>query len=147
MREMTLIVALGFMLVVAVGMTAIADVVRYAIADTEDLLSFPRVASHDEQQAEQLFAVLLSGTDRVLIMRPITQSEYGSFQVQASGYQIIEQEMLAAAIVMPIVTPADVAAFSSDLVTFLRQQVNKISGFDVFSVIRSEEHTSELQSH
>ena len=75
-----------------------------------------------------------------MIMRPLTESEYASFQVQAIGYQIIEQEMLAAAIVMPVATPADVAAFSSDLVTFLQQQVNEISGFDVFNVIPPDAH-------
>ena len=135
MSKKRLILSIAVALVVMVGMNAIADVVRYAIADTEDLLSYPHIVSRDEQQAEQLFAVLLPGTDRVLIMRPITKSEYGSFQVQAIGYQIIEQEMLAAAIVVPIVTPADVATLPSDLLTFLQQQVNKISGFDVFSVI------------
>jgi len=37
--------------------------------------------------------------------------------------------------VMPVVTPTDVATFSSDLVTFLQQQVNAISGFDAFNVM------------
>ncbi|NIA03699.1 MAG: hypothetical protein GWP12_04145, partial [Nitrospirae bacterium] len=96
-----LIVSLGLLLAVIAGMTVVADVVRYAIANAEDFLSFPQGASHDEQQTEQLFAVVLPGTNRVLILRPITESEYGSYQVQAIGYQIIEQEMLAAAIVMP----------------------------------------------
>lgn len=135
MKKKTLITALGLVLIVAVGINAAADVVRYAIANAPDLLSYPQRATHDEQQTEQLFAVLLPGTDRVLIMRPITESEYGSFQVQAIGYQMIEQEMLAAAIVMPVVTPADVATFSPDLVTLLEQQVNAISGFDVFNVV------------
>ncbi|HUT87233.1 MAG TPA: hypothetical protein VMX15_04020 [Candidatus Heimdallarchaeota archaeon] len=127
--------------VAAVAIAAVADVARYAIADTEDLLSFPQVASADQGQREEpLFAVLLPGTDRVLIMRPITQSEYGSFQLQAISYQIIEQEMLAAAIVMPVVTPTDVATFSSDLVTFLQQQVNAISGFDAFNVMPPDDH-------
>jgi len=70
----------------------------------------------------------------VVIIRPITESEYGSFQVQAISHQIIEQEMLAAAIVVPGITPSDVAALPSDLVAFLQQQVNAISGFDVFTV-------------
>jgi len=131
-----LMVALGLMLVATVSITALADISRYAIADTVDLLSFPQVASNDQRLVkQQLFAILLPETERVLIMRPITESEYGSFQVQAIGYQIIEQEMLAAAIVMPVVTPADVATLASDLVTFLQQQVNEISGFDVFSVV------------
>jgi hypothetical protein len=70
-----------------------------------------------------------------VILRPISESEYGSFQVQAIGYQLIEQQMLAAAIVSPLVGEADVAAFSQELIDFLQQQVNAISGFDVFNVM------------
>ena len=136
MRKKGLILAIALMLVATTTNISVAEVISYTIADTEDLISFPQIASHDQKQAEQqLFAVLLPGTERALIMRPITESEYGSYQVQAIGYQVIEQEMLAAAIVMPIITPADVAALSPDLVTFLQQRVNEISGFDVFSVM------------
>ncbi|MEA1871512.1 MAG: hypothetical protein U9N00_04905, partial [Candidatus Bipolaricaulota bacterium] len=60
---------------------------------------------------------------------------YGSFQVQAIGYQLIEQQMLAAAIVSPLVGEADVAALSQELINFLQQQVNAISGFDVFNMM------------
>lgn len=135
MRRNGSIAVLVVMFVAAMVIPGVADVTRYAIAGVGDLLSFPRVIPADEEGEQQLLAVLLPGTKRVLIMRPISEGEYGSFQVQAIGYQVIEQEMLAAAIVMPVVTLSDVAAFSSDLVTFLQQQVNAISGFDVFSVI------------
>jgi len=43
--------------------------------------------------------------------------------------------MLAAAIVSPLVGEADMAAFSQELIDFLQQQVNAISGFDVFNVV------------
>ena len=128
------------MLLGAIAIIGVADPTRYAVVDAEALLGFPQIALNDQPQEEQpLFAVLLPGTDRVLIMRPITEGEYGSFQVQAISYQIIEQEMLATAIVMPIVNPSDVAAFPSDLVVFLQQQVNAISGFDVFNVISPDD--------
>ncbi|MCD6495243.1 hypothetical protein J7K60_04230 [Candidatus Bipolaricaulota bacterium] len=141
MRRKRSIAVLAAILLGAVVLVSFASPSRYAIASAEELRSFTHVASDDNLQAEhQLFAVLLSGTDLVVIMRPLTESEYASFQVQAIGYQIIEQEMLAAAIVMPVATPADVAAFSSDLVTFLQQQVNEISGFDVFNVIPPDAH-------
>ena len=141
MRRKGAIVAIVAILMTAIVVTAVGGVTRYGIADTGDLLSYPRVILADERQEEQqLFAILLSGTECVLIMRPLTESEYGSFQVQAISYQIIEQEMLAAAIVMPVVTPTDVATFSSDLVTFLQQQVNAISGFDAFNVMPPDDH-------
>ena len=141
MKRKGAIVAIVAILMTAIVVTAVGGVTRYGIADTGDLLSYPRVILADERQEEQqLFAILLPGTECVLIMRPLTESEYGSFQVQAISYQIIEQEMLAAAIVMPVVTPTDVATFSSDLVTFLQQQVNAISGFDAFNVMPPDDH-------
>jgi len=70
-----------------------------------------------------------------VILRPITESEYGTFQIQAIGIDIIERQMLAAAIVLPFVDESDVAGFTPDLIAFLGEQVNAISGFEVFDVI------------
>ena len=69
----------------------------------------------------------------MVIIRPITESEYGSFQVQAVSHQIIEQDMLAAAIIVPGITRSDAAALASGPATFLQQQVNAISEFDAFT--------------
>ncbi len=107
----------------------------FPIATLTDLLSYPQPVPMSERPAGQLlYVTTVPETDLVVVLRPITEEEYGSFQVQAIGYQIIERQMLAAAIVLPLVTEADIAGFSPELVTFLEQQVNAISGFSVFSV-------------
>lgn len=107
----------------------------FPIAALTDLLSYPQPVPASERPAEQLlYVTTVSETDLAVVLRPITEEEYGSFQVQAIGYQIIERQMLAAAIVLPLVTEADITGFSPELVTFLEQQVNAISGFSVFSV-------------
>jgi hypothetical protein len=41
-------------------------------------------------------------------------------------------QMLAAAIVLPFVDESDVAGFTPDLIAFLKEQINAISGFEVF---------------
>ncbi len=107
----------------------------FPVATLTDLLSYPQSVPTSTRPAEQLlYVTTIPESDLVVVFRPITESEYGAFQVQAIGYQIIERQMLAAAIVLPFVTEADIAGFSPKLVTFLEQQVNAISGFSVFSL-------------
>ncbi len=107
----------------------------FPIATLTDLMSYPQPVPTSERPAEQLlYVTTIPETDFVVVLRPITEEEYGSFQVQAIGYQIIERQMLAAAIVLPLVTEADVAGFSPELVTLLEQRVNAVSGFSVFPV-------------
>ncbi len=134
MKQNLSIFGVVIVFIAILAITGMAEVNRYAIMSAEELINFPRAVPDEENAGTKLYAVLLRETDRVLIMRPLTKGEYGSFQVQAISYQIIEQEMLAAAIVMPVVTLSDVASLSSELVTFLQRQVNAISGFDVFTV-------------
>jgi hypothetical protein len=103
------------------------------VAGSLDLLSYPSTLGVAETPVEQrLFVATLPGTDRAVILRPMTEGEYGSFQVQAIAPEMIEQQMLAAAIFLPVVAPEDVAALSDDLIVFLHRMVNWISGFDVF---------------
>lgn len=105
----------------------------YSIASLQDLLQYPHPVPASERSLDQeLYVTTLPDSDLVVILRPITESEYGSFQIQAIGYEIIERQMLAAAIVLPLVSEADVAGFAPELVAFLQQQVNIISGFAVF---------------
>ena len=107
----------------------------FTVATAGELAAYPEFVPTSKRPADQLFYVVqLPGTKLVVVLRPITAEEYGSYQVQAIGHQIIERQMLAAAIVLPLVTAADIAGFSPDLVLFLEQQVNAISGFSVFSV-------------
>ena len=137
-RKGTVLVLLLAILVVVFAMALIGEEANrsfYELAKAEDLLYYPGKVSDDAQSMEQpLYAVILPNTHLCVILRPISESEYGSFQVQAIGYQLIEQQMLAAAIVLPLVGEADVAAFSQELIDFLQQQVNAISGFDVVSL-------------
>lgn len=138
-RKGTELVLLLVILVVTFAMALIGeetDCSFYELAKVGDLLHYPGEGSVDAQSMEQpLYAVILPNTCLCVILRPISESEYVSFQVQASGYQLIEQQMLAAAIVSPLVGEADVAALSQELIDFLQQQVNAISGFDVFNMM------------
>lgn len=107
----------------------------FRLAGLEDLTCYPAALSESSASVGQLFVVAIPEGDLAVILRPITESEYGAFQVQAIDYEIIERQMLAAAIVLPRAAEQDVAGFSLELVGFLRQQVNAISGFEVFDVI------------
>ena len=71
-------------------------------------------------------------TEAAVILRPLSEGEFGSFQVQAIDAQLIDLQMLAAAIVLPAVAPEDIAGFSGGLTEFLHRMVNEISGFAVF---------------
>jgi hypothetical protein len=104
------------------------------LAESQDLLSYPFVLGVAQTPLEQrLFVAALPGADVAVILRPMTEAEYGSFQVQAIAAEMIEQQMLAAAIFLPVVAPEDVAMLPDDLVVFLQRMVNWISGFDVFA--------------
>jgi len=132
----------GAVLVAAVLAASVAawsiggDVAQLRLAGLEDLARYPRAVPAGERAADEaLAAVIIPGTDLVVILRPLTESEYASFQVQAIGHRIIEQQVLAASIVLPIVTESDIEALSEELVAFLQRQVNAASGFDVFTSI------------
>ena len=124
---------LGTVLVAAGEEKPVSSLFR--LAGLEELDCHPAALSESRISVGQLFVVTIPGDDLAVILRPITESEYGAFQVQAIGYEIIERQMLAAAIVLPRAAEQDVAGFSLELVGFLRQQVNAISGFEVFDVM------------
>ena len=107
----------------------------FRLAELEDLTGYPETLPESVAPGSRLFRVCLPESDLAVIFRSITEPEYGAFQIQAIGYQIIEGQMLAAAIVLPHVDEEDVAGFSPELVRFLKQQVNAISGFEVFDAI------------
>ncbi len=102
------------------------------VATSEDLSRFPEVAQEAGLPEGRLYAVRLPQTDLFIVLRPLTESEYASFQVKAVGYEIIEREMLAAAFVLPKIAEPEVASFPPELVSFLQERVNRISGFGVF---------------
>jgi len=105
----------------------------FPVASLTELFAYPAVLPSSERPAD-LYATALPDSELVVVLRPIGESEYASFQVQAIGYQLIEQQMLAAAFVLPFVTPADVAGLPKALSDFLKLRVNEISGFVVFDV-------------
>jgi len=136
MRNMRFMAVFVVIIGLVASVAAAADVVRFALASGQDLVRYPGIVPVSERQdAAPLYAVVLPGTSLVVIIRPLTESEYGSFQVQAISAQMIEQQMLVAAIVLPLMNESDVAALSKDLVALLERQVNEISGFDVFTVL------------
>ena len=107
----------------------------FRLAELEDLAGYPETLTKSVTPGSQLFAIGLPESDLAVILRPIAEPECGAFQIQTIGYEIIEQQMLAAAIVLPRVDGEDVVGISLELVEFLKQQVNAISGFEVFDVI------------
>ncbi len=130
---LVVIAMLGTVLVAAGEEKPVSSLFR--LAELEDLSCDLAALSESSASVGQLFVVAIPGGDLAVILRPITEAEYGTFQVQAIDYEIIERQMLAAAIVLPRAAEQDVAGFSLELVGFLRQQVNAISGFEVFDVI------------
>ena len=133
------VITIALLLVVLGGLCssgAETEGVAYRLADAQELLEYPDSLSDGPPAfAMGLYVAVLPEVDLVVILRPITESEYGSHQIQAVSSQMIDQQLLAAALVLPVVTAGDVAAFSLDLVLFLQEIVNRISGFDVFSGI------------
>ena len=107
----------------------------FRLAELEDLTGYPETLPESVAPGSQLFAVRLPESDLAVILRPITEPEYGAFQIQAIGHEIIERQVLAAAIVLPHVDEEGVVGIPLELVEFLKQQVNAISGFEVFDVI------------
>lgn len=98
----------------------------FSVATLADLKGYPDVG------AEGWVAVRLPQNDRVVVIRPLEQTEYNSFQVQAIAPELIEWQMLAATLVVPQLDAVDFSNLSPDLVFFLKARVNEISGFEVF---------------
>ena len=103
------------------------------LATAQALLEYPTGVVSERIDEERLYVVILPETELAVIIRPMTEAEYGSFQIQAISAQMIDQQMLAATIVLPVVAPEDVAGFSTQLIRVLQEAINRISGFAVFS--------------
>ncbi len=99
------------------------------ITGVDELIGYPGAAT----DTAGIYVILLPETDRAVLLRPLSEAEYGSHMVQAIGPEMIEQQLLATAFVVPIVETQDVAAFSTELTRFLMETVNRISRFTVFS--------------
>lgn len=106
------------------------------IVTVEQLLSYPNIQEAPQPPAKGQRCVRLPGTDLSVKLRPITREEYGSFMVQAVGWEIIENQLLAMAIVAPLLGEEEAARLAPQLRDFLKQQINELSGFAVFTDTR-----------
>jgi len=107
----------------------VAPVEALRVATLSDLNGRPGVG--DEAVVSQ-YAVRLPNSDWVVVVRPLDQSEVASYQVQAIAPQLIEWQLLAAAIVSPPTDELDVASLPAELVRYLEGKINDLSGFEVF---------------
>jgi len=80
----------------------------------------------------RLFVLLLPRDAGAVVLRAMPRLEWGSFQVRAVSWEVIEREMLAATVVQPAITPADAAGIAPDLSALLKRAINEASGFEVF---------------
>lgn len=101
-----------------------------SIATLADLKAYPDVRPN----AGRWVAVRLPQNDQWVVLRPLEQSEYNSFQVRAIAPELIDWQMLAAALVLPQLDEVDFSTLPPDAVFFLKARVNQISGFEVFSI-------------
>lgn len=142
--ENNLTIALALVGVALVGMllmlttpapdTTTSDTPSFAVATLQDLKRYPLVTVRPSQPGElgKDVVVRLPDNDLVVVLRPISRETYNSFQVQAIAPELIEWQMLAAALQSPAVDEVDFSALPTDLVLFLKTKVNEISGFSVF---------------
>ena len=137
MRRKRIIAVVGLAIVAGIIGAVAAQLLEgtpYQLASVNNLTQYPLPMSPELiPLAERLYTLVLPDTDRAIVLRPLPESEYGSYQVQAIASQLIDQQMLAATIVLPLVSEVDVAAFNPDLIALLQQAVNQISGYAVFS--------------
>ena len=100
------------------------------ITGVDELIGYPQPVPPSE--SPELYVVVVPGTERAVLLRPITAEEFGSYQVQAIAAEMIAHQLLAAAFVVPVVREQDVVAFPVELARFLKEIVNRISRFTVF---------------
>jgi len=117
----------------AVGAQTDEDLVPL-VTEIEALIAYaPSPPGAESASPAPLVVVILPGRATAVLLRPITEMEVGSYQVQAIAPEMIAQQLLAAALVIPVVTESDVAALPADILRYLKRAVNRISGFAVFS--------------
>jgi len=127
--------ALGLVVALAASLSAdhggSAGVRRVACA--EELAACPSAVPEEGQAScSGFYAVPLPASELVVILRPLPREEYNSYQVRAVSYDVVELEMLAAAVVLPVLEIGDIAALPASLIVFLRGAVNDLSGYQVF---------------
>ena len=86
----------------------------HPVADLQSLYEYPDGEASEIVAIERHYAVVLPGTDLAVLLRPISEEEYGSYQIRAIAYEIIEWEMLAAAFIEPKLEAGDIAGQGED---------------------------------
>jgi hypothetical protein len=122
----------GLLVLVGGGILAIGSedpTVPSLITGVDELVGYPALSA---ETLATLFVVVLPETDRAVLLRPIDEAEFASYQVQAIAAEMIDYQMLAAAFVIPVLTTGDAAALPIELARYLMERVNRISGFAVF---------------
>jgi len=129
-RAFGLRVALFLVVVGASTVCAAGQQQLVLITSVDELVQYP---AGSVAISSKLHVIVLPGTEQAVLLRSITDAEYRSSQVQAIGAQMIDHQLLAAAFVVPVVVEQDVPLLSDELFHFLKETVNRISGFTVFS--------------
>lgn len=111
------------------GLGEVPDSMPYPVAGLDELVNYSLDLDPDEPE---LYSFILPGTRLAVLLRPISESEFGSYQVQAVAIEIVEAQMLAASLVLPVATGSDVLVFPEEVRRVLQRVVNEISGFAVF---------------
>lgn len=132
-RRMVLLAVLAVGLLSAAAAETPQTVPRYPLASRADLhLSSAGCGCRvPPDGGPALFAVPLPGRDTAVLLRPLTEEEVASYLVQAIDWQLIEAEILAAALVWPSLTAGDLFGLPPEINDHLRRAVNEISGFEV----------------
>jgi len=133
----SLILVLSLLLVgaLALGSDAPAEpdeLVIYRLATSGALAEAAVAALDSNRTGEGLFIVAIPESGFAVVIRPITVDEYNSYQVQAIAPEMIELQMLAAAIVLPVMATEDVGAIPPETLRLLKRAVNEISDVIIF---------------
>jgi hypothetical protein len=133
-KPLVVLLLAGVVALAAVGTVWAQEESPLLLAELSELAQYPQIVSLGQTPLDQrLFVLVLPEVERAVVLRPMTAEEFGGFQVQALPIELIEYEMLATVLVLPVLAPEDVPGLPEALVTALKRAVNQISGFAVFA--------------
>jgi len=122
-----LVVGLLVLASAVVALATASEPLLFPLADAAALAAYPA-----GEPARVLYVLALPEAELAVIIRPLSREEYGAFQIQGIGHQLIERQMLAATLVLPRLKEGEIAALPPEVVALVQRAVNRISGFTVF---------------
>jgi len=136
-RWLRALVALLVVLWVGVAVTAAdepseLDLLIYRLASFDDLVGSGLATLESKNSGEGLFVAVFPETGFAAVIRPLTESEFGSYQVQAIALEAIELQMVAAAVVFPALSAEDVGAITQETLVLLKRAINEVSDLIIF---------------